>query len=84
MKATIEIVRRGQITIPKNMRDQLGIEEGQKYGLCVLEGGLLLLTPQPGHATTALKQLRNTLLNKGASLDAMLEELRRKREAESE
>jgi len=84
MASTIEVARRGQITIPKEIRDRLGIEEGQKYGLRVLEGGVLILTPRSGRATLALSQLRNTLINQGASLDEMLEELRRLRESNAE
>lgn len=84
MADTVEVARRGQITIPKNLRDALHIEEGQKYALRVVEGGVLILTPQHGRANAALKQLRSELLNKGASLDEMLVELRRMREADGE
>src|SRR5579871_3887313 len=48
--STIEVARRGQITIPKEIRDRLGIEEGQKYDLRTLEGGVLVLTPRSGRA----------------------------------
>ncbi|MCW3098626.1 MAG: hypothetical protein JWL77_4244 [Chthonomonadaceae bacterium] len=82
MDATIEVARRGQITIPKNLRDNLGIEEGQKYALRTVEGGILVLTPQSGKATMALTQLRQSLVAQGASLEEMLTELRRKREAD--
>jgi AbrB family looped-hinge helix DNA binding protein len=84
MGLTVEIVRRGQITIPKNVRDDLGIEEGQKYGLRTLEGGILVLTPRGGRATAALNQLRSALTGKGASLEEMLAELRRMRETDAE
>jgi len=80
MGTTIEIARRGQITIPKSMRDALGIEEGSKYGLRALDGGILVLTPMHGQANTARKQLRETLISKGASLEEMMAELRRLRE----
>ena len=82
MDATIEVARRGQITIPKHLRDDLGIEEGQKYAVRTLEGGVLVLTPQNGKATAALDQLRQVLVAKGASLEEMLAELRRKRETD--
>ena len=82
MDKTIEVARRGQITIPKHLRDDLGIEEGQKYALRTLEGGILVLTPQNGKATTALAQLRQSLVAQGASLEEMLAELRRKRESD--
>ncbi|HLK61142.1 MAG TPA: AbrB/MazE/SpoVT family DNA-binding domain-containing protein [Chthonomonadaceae bacterium] len=84
METTVEIARRGQITIPKNLRDSLGIQEGSKYGLRALEGGILVLTPRGGQANAARKQLRDSLIGKGASLDEMLAELRRMREAGNE
>ncbi len=84
MANTVEIARRGQITIPKPLRDKLGIEDGHKYGLRALEGGILVLTPQTGRSSAALLQLRTALLDKGASLDMMLAELRRKRESGDE
>lgn len=84
MDVVIEVARRGQITIPKHLRDELGIEEGQKYGLRALDGGVLVLTPQRGRATAALQQLRSALASKGASLEEMLAELRQMRETESE
>ena len=82
MRTTVEVARRGQITIPKNLRDALGIEEGSKYGLRALEGGILVLTPQSGQANAARKQLREALHSKGASLDEMLAKLRRTRDTE--
>ncbi len=82
MGDTVEVARRGQITIPKNVRDAFHIEEGQKYGLRALEGGILVLTPRQGRAAAALKQLRSELFQKGASLEEMLAELRRMREAD--
>ena len=54
MDKTVEVTHRGQITIPKNMRDRLGIEEGKKYRMRALEGGILVLTPHQGEAISAL------------------------------
>ncbi len=82
MDKTVEVARRGQITIPKNLRENLGIEEGQKYRLRALPGGVLILTPQYGRATVALAQIRSALIHKGASLEEMLTELRQMREAD--
>ena len=82
MNKTVEVARRGQITIPKNLREDLGIEEGQQYRLRALPGGVLILIPQHGRATTALSQLRSALISKEASLEEMLAELRQMREAD--
>jgi AbrB family looped-hinge helix DNA binding protein len=82
MNKVIEVARRGQITIPKNMREDLGIVDGQKYRVRALEGGVLILTPQQGRATAALAQVRDALREKGATLEEMLAELRKLREAD--
>ena len=84
METTIEVAPFGQITIPKDMQDVLGIEEGQIYGLRALEGGILVLTPQSGKAANALRQMRDALLAKGASRESLLADLRRMREADAE
>ena len=76
----VEVAGRGQITIPKRLRDNLRIEEGQKYYVRVLKGGVLILTPRHGKAATALAHMRAHLTEKGASLEEMLAELRRMRE----
>jgi AbrB family looped-hinge helix DNA binding protein len=80
MDKTVEVTRRGQITIPKNMCDHLGIDEGKKYRMHALKGGILVLTPHQGEAINALSEMRQVLLDRGASLSEMLEELRRMRE----
>lgn len=82
MDKIVEVARRGQITIPKSLREDLGIEEGRKYRLRALPGGVLILSPQSGQAAEALSQLRNSLVSKGASLEEMLAELRQMREAD--
>ena len=84
MSTTVEIARRGQITIPKALRDRLGIEDGNKYQLRTITGGILVLTPLPGRANSARKQLKAVLTGSGATLDSMLAELRSLREAKDE
>ena len=84
MEATIEVAQQGQFQIPENMREALGIHKGQKYAVRALEGGVLVFTPQQGQSAAALRELRRTLGTQGASLDAMLTELRCQREADAE
>lgn len=83
MEATIEVARQGQLTIPEDMREALGIQEGQKYDVRAIEGGVLVFTPQRGRAASALCAARRALVTQGASLDAMLTELRRQRETDA-
>lgn len=80
MTEVIEVARRGQVTIPKAIRDKYGIQDGQKYGLRALEGGVLVLTPKFWKSAEALSELRGLLNAQGATLEEMLAELRQMRE----
>src|SRR5207237_7185008 len=80
MSETVEVAKRGQVTIPKPIRERLGIAEGQQYNVRTSEGGVLILTPRRGRASAALDRLRAHVTGQGASLEAMLAELRRLRE----
>jgi AbrB family looped-hinge helix DNA binding protein len=82
MTQIIEVARRGQITIPKSVRDRFGIEDGHKYDFRALEGGVLVLTPKPAKAAAALSELRETLIARGATLEEMMKELRSLRETD--
>ncbi|MBM3494219.1 MAG: AbrB/MazE/SpoVT family DNA-binding domain-containing protein [Armatimonadetes bacterium] len=84
MATTIEVARRGQMTIPKALRDRYRIEQGDKFTVRALPGGVLVLTPRRGQANEALNRLRDALVSEGASLDAMLAQLRRMREEPDE
>lgn len=78
-KATIEIAERGQVTIPKAMRDQHGIEKGQKFTILDL-GGVFVLNPGDSRVDALADHLRDELISEGASLETMLSELRSRRE----
>ncbi len=80
MAETVAIARRGQVTIPKSLRDKFGIQDGQRYAIRVLEGGVVVLTPRAEKAVAAIKELGEVLRAKGATGDAMLAEVRRMRE----
>lgn len=77
---TVEVARHGHVTIPKGVRDKYGIQDGQRYGIRVLDGGIVVLIPQPGKAAEALAELRESLVAKGATREALQAGLRRMRE----
>ena len=52
MQATL--TSKGQITFPKAIRDQLGLQAGDKLEFSVFENGQLLITPKKS-SVTALK-----------------------------
>ena len=82
MSQTIELARRGQLTIPEGLREQYGIQDGQRYAIRVLEGGIVVLTPHAGKVSAAVANLRESLTEKGATREALLAELRRVREGD--
>ena len=84
MSDQITIGRRGQCTLPKSLRDNFGLERGQKYRVFALTGGTLVLTPQPESAFEALQALRFLLIEQGVTREEMFAELRRMREAPEE
>ena len=79
-KAVIAIADRGQVTIPKAMRDEHGIEKGQKFTILDL-GGVFVLNPSESRTDSLAERLRDGLISKGASLEEMLTELRACRES---
>lgn len=44
--ALIKLQRKGQMVIPRSLREQVGVSEGTLLEVAVVEGGRLLITPQ--------------------------------------
>jgi AbrB family looped-hinge helix DNA binding protein len=44
--ALIKLQRKGQMVIPRSLREQVGVSEGALMEVSVVEGGRLLITPQ--------------------------------------
>jgi AbrB family looped-hinge helix DNA binding protein len=42
----IKLQRKGQMVIPRSLREQVGVSEGTLMKVAVVEGGQFLLTPQ--------------------------------------
>lgn len=76
---TIEFIKKGQITIPKNVRETLRIEPGQKGSLIPLEGAILIL-PQESRLPSLLEEVRQGLGTEEMSLEEMILEMREIRE----
>ena len=78
----VEMAQRGQMTIPKELRDRYGFETGRQFTLIDL-GGVFVLSPRESKIDDMCDRLRDDLLSEGASLEDMLTELRRMREADA-
>jgi len=78
---TVELAQRGQVTIPKHLREQHKWETGQQFTVIDLEGAVVL-SPKVSKVDALANQLRDDLLKEGATLEEMLAELRQIRETE--
>ena len=71
---TATITSKGQITIPKPVRDELGLQEGDRVAFRVLEDGRVVVEPE----TVDILDLKGALKpkRKGISLADMDEAIR--------
>ena len=78
---TVELAQRGQVTIPKPLREQHRWETGQQFTLLDLNG-VVVMSPKESKIDALANQLRDDLIQESATLEEMLLELRRGRETE--
>ena len=77
----VELAQRGQLTIPKSLRDQYGLGEGSQ--LTILDiGGVFLVSPRRVSVDASADVLRGGLVASGATLEGMLADLRQRRESD--
>ena len=76
---TVELAQRGQVTIPKILRDQHQWGTGQQFTLLDMDG-VVVMSPKESKIDALANQLRDNLIEEGATLEEMLAELRRARE----
>jgi AbrB family looped-hinge helix DNA binding protein len=74
-----EIRSRGQITIPKSIREVSHLEEGQAVSIIPLGDGVLI-TPKRLDLDEARRRIRGILKASGLSAQAVLEGLEEERE----
>ena len=77
---TIEFIKKGQVTIPKKIREALDIEPGQK-GTLIEVGGAILILPRPSQIPALFDEVREGLGTSDMSLEEMVLEMRRIRES---
>lgn len=77
---TIEFIKKGQVTIPKRIRERLDIEPGQKGTLIEMSGALLIL-PRRSQTPALFDEVRDGLGTGGMTLEEMVLEMRRIRES---
>ena len=67
------IQKKGQVTIPAEIRNSLGLKEGDVVSFTETENGVLI-SPQAVIAAQALDRIGDALQEAGVSLDDLMEE----------
>jgi len=72
----VQVVRRGLITLPKELRDHNHIEEGDTLTLIELGDGVVVMRPQRSRVDEIANKLAREWQDSGESLESMLTTLR--------
>ena len=72
----IQVVRRGIITLPKELREHNNIEEGDTLTLIDLGDGVFLISPRRSRVDEIADKLAREWQDSGESLESMLSTLR--------
>jgi AbrB family looped-hinge helix DNA binding protein len=78
---TVQIRRKGVITLPAALRRQYGLDEGDVFSLVDLGDGSFLLIPRVSQVARLGDQVAKLMEEKDVSMEEMLEALDQEREA---
>jgi len=77
--ATAEIKARGQLTIPKKIRERSNLEEGQTVSIISL-GDSLIITPKRLELDEARREIRKVLKSSKMTIEELMDGLREERD----
>ena len=72
----VQVVRRGIITLPKELREHNNIEEGDMLTLIDLGDGVVVMSPRRSRVDEIANKLAKEWQDSGESLESMLSTLR--------
>ncbi len=72
----VQIFRQGSITLPKELRDRNGYQEGDLLTLIDLGDGVVVMSPKRSHVDETADKLAKEWQDSGETLDSMLTALR--------
>lgn len=72
----VQVVRRGVITLPKELREQNQVNEGDTLTLIDLGDGVFVLSPRRSRVDEIANRLAKDWQESGETLETMLETLR--------
>jgi AbrB family looped-hinge helix DNA binding protein len=75
MQATIQVRKRGVVTLPAELRDKYGIEEGDTFRVVELDG-IFVLTPMVPMVPELTREIEPARLEAGLSTEELLQSLR--------
>ena len=79
MEATLQVRKRGVLTLPSDLREKYAIQEGDTYRLVDMDG-IFVLTPMVPMVPELAQEIERTRLEAGLSMDELLQGLREQRQ----
>ena len=83
MESTIQIRKRGVLTLPSELREKYTIQEGDTYRLVDMDG-IFVLTPMVPMVPELAREIERIRDESGISMAELLESLREERERYSQ
>lgn len=77
---TVQVGKRGVVTLPKEVREKYDIEEGDALHLVELGGGIFVVTPMMPAVPSLVEEIEAIREEEGISLEDLLVGLRKQRE----
>jgi AbrB family looped-hinge helix DNA binding protein len=85
MAVTAEVTQRGQVTIPKRIRDKHGLSQGTEVEILDLDGSIMLVprdvTESVNRMHANFDRMRERLVAANITLEDMMDSLRKVRDA---
>ncbi len=75
---TLQVRKRGVVTLPADLRERYGIREGDTFRLLELDG-LFVLTPMAPMVPELAREIERLRLEAGLSVEEFLQDLREQR-----
>jgi AbrB family looped-hinge helix DNA binding protein len=79
VEATVQVRKRGVLTLPADLRKKYGIEEGDTFRLIDLDG-IFVITPMVPMVPELAREIERLREEAGLSIEELLEGLRQERE----
>jgi len=79
MSETLQIRKRGVVTLPAELRQKYNIQEGDSYRVLDLDG-IFVLTPMVPMVPELAREIEKARLEAGVSVEDLLKGLRQQRE----